>query len=66
MRREFAEPALDPMEPPRRGAAEPHVLADQRGPNAGQAVTAATAGTLGQVTSYRDPRQIQAGLKFYF
>jgi len=35
-------------------------------PNAGQAVTAATAGTLGQVTSYRDPRQIQAGLKFYF
>ena len=35
-------------------------------PNAGQAVTAATAGTLGQVTSYRDPRQIQAGLKLYF
>jgi hypothetical protein len=35
-------------------------------PNAGQAVTAATQGSLGQVTSYRDPRQIQAGLKFYF
>jgi hypothetical protein len=35
-------------------------------PNAGQAVTAATQGTLGQVTSFRDPRQIQAGLKLYF
>ena len=35
-------------------------------PNAGQAVTEATRGTLGQVTSYRAPRQIQAGLKLYF
>jgi hypothetical protein len=35
-------------------------------PNAGQAVTAATQGMLGQVTSFRDPRQIQAGLKIYF
>ncbi len=35
-------------------------------PNAGQPVTAATQGQLGQVTSYRDPRQIQAGLKLYF
>jgi Carboxypeptidase regulatory-like domain/TonB-dependent Receptor Plug Domain len=35
-------------------------------PNAGQAVTEATRGTLGQVTSFRDPRQIQAGLKIYF
>jgi hypothetical protein len=35
-------------------------------PNAGQAVTAATQGPLGQVNSFRDPRQIQAGLKFYF
>ena len=35
-------------------------------PNAGQAVTDATRGTLGQVTSYRAPRQIQAGLKLYF
>jgi Carboxypeptidase regulatory-like domain/TonB-dependent Receptor Plug Domain len=35
-------------------------------PNAGQAVTDATRGTLGQVTSYRAPRQVQAGLKVYF
>ena len=35
-------------------------------PNAGQAGDRRDAGTLGQVTSYRDPRQIQAGLKFYF
>ena len=35
-------------------------------PNAGQAVTEATRGTVGQVTSYRAPRQIQAGLKVYF
>ena len=35
-------------------------------PNAGQAVTPATQGTFGQVTSFRDPRQIQAGLKIYF
>jgi Carboxypeptidase regulatory-like domain/TonB-dependent Receptor Plug Domain len=35
-------------------------------PNAGQPVTNATRGTLGQVTSFRDPRQIQAGLKVYF
>jgi hypothetical protein len=35
-------------------------------PNAGQAVTDATRGTLGQVTSYRAPRQVQAGLKLYF
>ena len=35
-------------------------------PNAGQAVTDATRGILGQVTSYRAPRQIQAGLKIYF
>jgi hypothetical protein len=35
-------------------------------PNAGQPVTAATQGTLGQITSFRDPRQIQAGLKLYF
>jgi hypothetical protein len=35
-------------------------------PNAGQAVTDATRGQLGQVTSFRSPRQIQAGLKFYF
>ena len=34
-------------------------------PNAGQAVTDATRGTLGQVTSYRAPRQVQAGLKVY-
>jgi hypothetical protein len=35
-------------------------------PNAGQPVTDATRGQLGQVTSFRDPRQIQAGLKVYF
>ena len=35
-------------------------------PNAGQPVTEATRGLLGQVTSFRDPRQIQAGLKIYF
>jgi hypothetical protein len=35
-------------------------------PNAGQPVTEATRGQLGQVTSFRDPRQIQAGLKIYF
>jgi hypothetical protein len=35
-------------------------------PNAGQPVTSATRGQLGQVTSFRDPRQIQAGLKIYF
>ena len=35
-------------------------------PNAGQPVTEATQGTLGQVNSFRDPRQIQAGLKVYF
>jgi hypothetical protein len=29
-------------------------------------VTDATRGSLGQVTSYRAPRQIQAGLKVYF
>jgi hypothetical protein len=34
--------------------------------NAGQPVTEATRGSLGQVTSFRDPRQIQAGLKIYF
>jgi hypothetical protein len=35
-------------------------------PNAGQPVTEATRGQLGQITSFRDPRQIQAGLKIYF
>jgi hypothetical protein len=35
-------------------------------PNAGQPVTDAIRGTSGQVTSFRDPRQIQAGLKIYF
>jgi len=35
-------------------------------PNAGQPVTEATRGTVGQVTSFRDPRQIQAGIKVYF
>jgi hypothetical protein len=35
-------------------------------PNAGQPVTDATRGSLGQVTTYRAPRQIQAGLKVYF
>jgi hypothetical protein len=35
-------------------------------PNAGQAVTQATRGMLGQVTSFRSPRQIQAGVKVYF
>ena len=35
-------------------------------PNAGQPVTDATRGLLGQVTSFRDPRQIQVGLKLYF
>ena len=35
-------------------------------PNPGQPVSEATRGTVGQVTSYRDPRQIQAGLKIYF
>jgi hypothetical protein len=35
-------------------------------PNAGQPVTQATRGNAGQVSSYRAPRQIQAGLKVYF
>jgi hypothetical protein len=35
-------------------------------PNAGQPVTEATRGSTGRVTSFRDPRQIQAGLKVYF
>ena len=35
-------------------------------PNAGDSVTEATRGSLGQVTTFRDPRQIQAGLKIYF
>ena len=35
-------------------------------PNAGQAVTEATRGSLGQINSFRDPRQIQAGIKLYF
>jgi hypothetical protein len=35
-------------------------------PNPGQAVTTATRGNTGSVTSTRDPRTIQLGLKVYF
>ncbi|MPZ19697.1 MAG: TonB-dependent receptor plug domain-containing protein [Luteitalea sp.] len=35
-------------------------------PNAGQAVTGATREDTGRVTTFRAPRQIQAGLKIYF
>jgi hypothetical protein len=35
-------------------------------PNPGQAVTQATRGSTGSVTSTRDPRTIQLGLKVYF
>ncbi len=35
-------------------------------PNPNSTVTAATRGTLGQVTSTRDPRSLQFGLKFLF
>lgn len=35
-------------------------------PNPGTPVTASTRGTTGQVTSTRDPRNIQLGLKLYF
>jgi hypothetical protein len=35
-------------------------------PNAGETVTDATRGSTGRVTSFRDPRQIQAGVKVYF
>lgn len=35
-------------------------------PNAGAAITADTRGTSGQVTTTRDPRNVQLGLKLYF
>jgi hypothetical protein len=35
-------------------------------PNANTPVTEATRGNTGRVTSFRDPRQIQAGIKVYF
>jgi carboxypeptidase family protein len=36
------------------------------GPNPGQAVTTGSVGTSGQVTSTRDPRNVQLGIKVYF
>jgi hypothetical protein len=42
------------------------VNASVAGANPGAPVTAATRGTAGQVTSTRDPRNIQFGLKLYF